>query len=134
MTVIGRVHRLAMGAFACLLCILCLVGCGQSPYSAVSGTVTFKGKPVPSGEIRLTPDSSQGNKGPMISMLIVDGKYQTPEDKGVIGGPYQVRIMGYGPGSSSDPTAGEVQLFDTQQQTADFPKGEDTVHDITIGE
>lgn len=114
---------------------LCLIGCEQSPYSNVSGAVTYKGQPVPNGEIRLTPDSNQGNVGPAVVAMIKDGTYATREGKGIVGGKYQVRIMGYKARiQSDDPTAPEFgpPLFKTQTQFAEFPPGEDCVHDIVL--
>lgn len=112
-----------------------ICGCSADPYSKVSGTVTFKGEPVPKGEIRFTPDSTQGNKGPSVTAIIRDGKYETPSEKGIVGGKYQLRIMGYGVAkATNDPTASEFgdSLFRTQHQSAEFPKGEDVEHDVVV--
>lgn len=121
----------------CLFVVsLSLSGCGEgSPYSNVSGTVTYQGQPVANGEIRMTPDSNQGNQGPAVVAIIKDGAYSTPEGKGVVGGIYQLRIMGFkGKIESEDPTAPEFggRLFKTQTQSAEFPKGEDCVHNIIV--
>lgn len=131
--VVFRFVAVVLAIVACLLS----VGCEQNPYSAVTGSVTYNGQPVPSGEVRLTPDSRSGNSGPAVVCMIRDGKYQTPEQKGVVGGAYQLRIMGYGPApETDDPTASDTgaPMFKTQTQAAEFPKGEDCVHDITIQE
>lgn len=113
-----------------------MIGCNGNALTNVSGTVTYQGTPVASGEIRLTPDSNAGNQGPAVVAMIRDGKYKTPKDKGVVGGAYQLRIMGYGAApKSDDPTASEFgdMLFETQHQTAEFPEGEEEyVHNITI--
>ena len=107
-------------------------GCGDDGVYKVSGSVNFKGKPVPSGEIRFTPD--KGNKGPMVLARIKEGKYETPKDKGVVGGAYQLRVTGYAAaGNSKDPSAPDFgkQLFKTYREEVDFPK-EDSEHNIEI--
>lgn len=110
---------------------LCL-GCGDSGLYRVSGTVTYKGQPVPSGEIRFTPH--QGNTGPMILAKIRDGSYETPKDKGVVGGPYQLQVKGYAKaGNSNDPTAPDfgTSLFGVYRENVEFPK-DDYEHDIVV--
>ena len=72
---------------AALLLSLFCVGCGDDGKYSVSGEVTYKGEPIPSGEIRFTPNN--GNKGPMVLVKIKDGHYETPADKGLVGGDYQ---------------------------------------------
>jgi hypothetical protein len=52
----------------------------------------------------------------------------------VVGGPYQLRVSGYGAaGNSKDPTAPDFgrPLFPTHRQSVDLPK-EDYEYDITI--
>ena len=44
-----------------------LAGCGGGPeFYTVSGTVTFRGAPLPAGEIRFAPDARRGNEGPAV--------------------------------------------------------------------
>ena len=64
-------------AFAALLP---LVGCGSDPdkpkLGKVSGTVTYNGKPIPSGSIIFTPAGAQGGKtGQSATGQIDNGKY-----------------------------------------------------------
>lgn len=116
-----------------LIALLSLsMGCADDGKFEVSGTVSFKGKPVPAGEIRFTPD--KGNKGPIVLARIKAGKYETPKDKGLVGGHYQLRISGYGAaGNSKDPTASDFgrPLFSTYREDVEFPK-EDFEHNIEI--
>lgn len=65
----------------------------------VRGTVTFDGKPVPSGTIYFEPDASQGNMGPVSVVPITDGRYDTVAAKvpGPLEGPLSIRIAGYPP-------------------------------------
>ena len=61
-----------------VLLVVLLLGCsgedGPQRYR-VSGTVTFKGAPVPIGVIQFPPDATQGNSGPPAFADIKDGKY-----------------------------------------------------------
>ena len=110
------------------------IGCGDDGKYAVSGTVTFKGEPVPAGEIRFTPDTSKGHKGPVVLARIKDGRYETPRDKGVLGGPYQLRVSGHGAaGNSKDPTAPDFgrPLFPIHRRSVELPEA-DYEFDIAI--
>ena len=75
-------------------------GCGGAgdtgpPRHSIQGAVTVDGTPVPAGEITFEPDGAKGNNGPMTIANIEDGRYQTPDDKGVVGGAYLVRVTAY---------------------------------------
>jgi hypothetical protein len=76
--------------------VLSQAGCqGERSYH-LSGAVTYKGKPVPTGHIVFEPDASAGNSGPPAYAKIKDGHYDTrlEEGKGTIGGPHIVTIHG----------------------------------------
>ncbi len=79
----------------------------------LSGMVTFQGEPVPQGQVRLTPDRSAGHVGPGSIAEIIDGKYRTPEGRGVVGGPYKVQILGYKtkPGATEETLFPHIPLF-----------------------
>jgi hypothetical protein len=97
-------------------------GCGKSGPErfAVSGAVTFKGAPVPGGQIIFEPDSAAGNSGPSGYADIVDGHYDTATDgKGTIGGPHVVRITGL---SGKPGEAGVQPLFKEYQSQKDLPR------------
>lgn len=113
-------------------------GCGDSTDGpkryALSGTVTYDGKPVPKGFITLEPDSAQGNSGPGGGADIVNGKYDTKTAMGFVGGPYKVRITG----TDGIPASIEGEelpdgkpLFLPFETTVDFPR-EATVRDFEI--
>jgi hypothetical protein len=108
------------------------IGCsGDDGKYAVSGAVTFKGESVPAGEIRFTPDTSKGHKGPVVLARIKEGRYETPRDKGVVGGPYQLRVSGYGAaGNSKDPTAPDFgrPLFPIHLRSVELPKEDHEYH------
>ncbi len=114
-----------------------LVGCGRdavpNPYQ-VSGTVSFAGQPVPKGFITFSPDTSLGNSGPGGGAAIVDGKYKTEPGKGIVGGAYVVRIVGYD-GVATAAEGEELQdgkpLFVPYQSTVEFP-AEDVTQDFEV--
>jgi hypothetical protein len=63
-----------------IVCVvpLFLTACGQpSNRFDLSGTVTFKGRPVPAGVIVINPDLSKGNDGPQGFAEIRDGRFDT---------------------------------------------------------
>jgi hypothetical protein len=76
---------------------LAATGCGPSGPKLVplSGSVTFKGEPVPAGYVIFTPPAGGGN---VRSIPIRNGRYDTAEmvgERGVHPGPNAVRITGY---------------------------------------
>jgi hypothetical protein len=114
-----------LGAAAILAGILALNGCnkgGARGYN-VSGTVTYKGQPIPVGSIVFEPDAGKGNSGPSGSAQIKDGKYDTslPGGKGTVGGPHLVRIIGLDGKPAGELTEG-TPLFPDYRTTIDLPK------------
>ncbi len=112
-------------------------GCGGSSGPQrydVSGTVTYEGKPVISGFVYFSPDVELGNKGPGGGAPIADGKFKTGVEKGVVGGPHVVRVVGL----DGVPAVVEGEklpdgkpLFMPYFMNVDFPKKDHTV-DITV--
>jgi hypothetical protein len=119
--------------------VVFLAGCGGSdegPARAdVSGTVTFKGQPLPIGKIIFEPDTSKGNSGPQAFADIKDGKYSTAEGgKGTVGGPHVIRINGWDGKPSNDvETLGKL-LFVDFTVNEDLPKDAATTKDIDVPE
>ncbi len=106
-------------------------GCGGDDKGVkrynVSGTVTFEGKPVPFGTIMFSPDSAKGNKGPQGIATIVDGKYDTANGRGIVGGPHQIAITGANEKGSGDENAPPVKsLFPEFKTEFNFPEEEST--------
>lgn len=97
--------RLPVGLL-CLALITTVAGCyGQEgpPRQRVSGTVTYRGQPVPIGVIQFAPDGSQGNIGAPGFAEIKDGAFDTDlSGKGVIGGPHILTIEAFS-GKDADP-------------------------------
>lgn len=82
-----RVASAALAAF-----VLGLAGCGGDPLQrqAVSGTVTFKGKPLATGSIEFFP--ADPGVGTGSGAPIGDGLFQIAKDKGLSPGNYKVRV------------------------------------------
>jgi hypothetical protein len=116
---------------AVLSCSLAL-GCGGDKSYRVSGTITFKGQPVPAGKIYFLPDGSKGNTGATGYANIKDGKYDTSATggKGVIGGPTIIAIEGIDPsGPPAKAESSEVTakvLFPRYETAAELPKAAST--------
>ncbi|WP_417385541.1 hypothetical protein [Gimesia sp.] len=82
-----------------VLIVLTVAGCsgqveGPQRYT-LSGTVTYAGKPVPEGEIIITPDSSTNNSGLGSYATIKDGHFETAPGKGVAAGDYHLSVTGF---------------------------------------
>lgn len=121
-------QRSGWAKLAWLLCVALLVGCGSGEeVYQLSGKITFKGKPVPSGFVIFEPDGAQGNQGAPGRAEIIDGQYDTRGERGhgIVGGPHRVRIVGMDGGSHGQ-TAGEIglpnPLFAEYTVTEDLPK------------
>jgi hypothetical protein len=115
-----------------VLLVVGLLGCGDSgiPRYRVSGAVTFNGQPVPAGEVVFQPDASQGNKGPGSVALIKSGRYETASGKGVIGGPYVIRIAGFNGVPVGDSSVG-TSLFPPYQTSINLAK-KDATQDFAV--
>lgn len=127
--------KLVLRGAACFL-LLMAVGCGGSGLTRyrVSGKVTYRGQPVPAGEVRFSPDHEKGNSGPATIAIIVDGAYTTPRGKGVVGGPHKILVTGYQKsGSEKDETAPDfgAAMFPEHESFVTLPE-ENTTHDIAI--
>lgn len=84
--------------FGLILTAAFTVGCNPAPKVAqISGTVTFKGQPVPAGYITFTPDVATGTLGQVVGFQIQNGKYDSKANvpPGLGSGSYKVRIGGF---------------------------------------
>lgn len=98
-----------------------LAGCGRKE-GELTGTVTFRGKPVPSGEIVLTGDEKRGNTTPGVMVEIKDGVFRTPTKRGHWGGAYVATITGF---------KGTEPLFGHYEVQFDLPEG-NTTYDFVV--
>lgn len=103
---------------------LSLVGCGGNDGPKryrVTGTITFKGEPVPVGYIQFIPEPP--SRGPEGFAEVLDGKFSTNNyGRGVIGGPHKVVIEGSSGGELNEDgerPMGE-KLFDNYETTHNF--------------
>jgi len=97
-------RRLCWTAFlACSLFTLALTlgGCGggSAPLQPVSGKVSYRGTPVPTGQIVFIPDASRGGSGPLaVGEIRADGTYtlKTGQAAGAAPGWYRITIASVG--------------------------------------
>ncbi|QDV59109.1 carboxypeptidase regulatory-like domain-containing protein [Rosistilla oblonga] len=86
---------------------LMISGCGPDTGGrvGVTGTVTFQGQPLDSGNIQFDAVDGSG----MTGAAITDGKYSVPAETGVIPGEYTVRVSKAGDDAAAPkPVAGEA--------------------------
>ena len=84
--------------FGLMLIVAFTAGCNPTPkVSQISGTVTFKGQPVPAGYVTFTPDVAAGTLGQVVGFQIKDGKYDSKANTppGLPPGSYKIRIGGF---------------------------------------
>ena len=101
------------------LCLSTFIGCGGSENSyegpqraAVSGAVTFEGKPIEMGSIRFIPIDSTMRP---VSGLIGQGTYSIEEGKGPNLGEYRVEILAMDVSEST----GEDEDADIEEEYSD---------------
>lgn len=89
-----------------LLLLIYTLGCGgtsdKPAQAAVSGTVTFDGKPLLAGTIRFVP--VDGTKGSKVSAQIIDGKFELQAELGPVVGDHRIEVEA--------PPAGELAMDD----------------------
>lgn len=85
----------------------CTGAAGDSlPRQAVSGTVTFEGKPLEKGTIQFMPTKQEGGVATVGAGEIVEGKYTIPRDLGPVPGGYRVIISAPSPNAAAAPSDG----------------------------
>lgn len=85
--------------------------------------MTYKGKPVPRGQITFEPDATAGNSGQPAFAKIVDGRYDTREEgQGSVGGPHTVQIHGRD-GIPRGELLNGMPLFRDYSTTVEISKG-----------
>ena len=125
----SRVPSCIVFSFALTLAIV--GGCQKSNgLTPVTGKVTFKGSPVPMGNVYIEPDASQGNKGPQCRSSIIKGVFTSRPEFGAVSGPVIVDVEGAEQRSDKEfPTP----LFPRYTFKTEIPKGKATL-DIVVPE
>jgi len=115
-----RSFRLAAVALACTTLF---AGCSnKEQLYDVSGTITYDGKPIPKGLIFFDPDTARGTPGTQGFANIEDGKFDTSvvgKGKGIRGGAYHIRILGFDGKSGPDAPFGKG-LFPEHETTKEL--------------
>ncbi|MEM2002130.1 MAG: hypothetical protein QXT77_05760 [Candidatus Methanomethylicaceae archaeon] len=117
-------------SLACLVSAsaLCIAGCGggkQVGTYDVWGEVKYRGEAIPAGTVTFQPDSSKGNQGPALSLVIENGRFDSRRTgRGHIGGPHRVRIAGFKAAEKAQEElfAGSEPLFPEWETQVDLPK------------
>ena len=121
--------RLALSLIAALS-LAAAMGCSGDdgpPRVGVRGTVTYRGQPLPSGDIRFVP--LPGTDTPQAGARIVDGRYAVAGG-GVPVGEFRVEILGY---RRSDGSAGPVDLNDAEAAFDQFlPANYNTASELRL--
>jgi len=109
------IHRICCRSFVAFMCGMPLSGCGGSAngYQAVSGAVTFQGKPVQDGAIQFCTDGAQ--RVVCGGAMIRDGKYQLPREHGLKPGSYLVKISSAQRIANPDKAQAEMNPFRTRE-------------------
>ncbi len=121
-------HRLigrGPGALALGAALVLLAGCSSKPEVAqVSGTVKFKGQPVPAGWISFTPEPG---KGTVRVCQIKDGVFDSSKESqpGIFPGKNVVRIAGFD-GVKVKFWGQGKQIFNPVDDEMDVPSGTTT--------
>jgi hypothetical protein len=115
------------GVLAAAVAAGLVAGCGggEQPRVRLSGEVKYDGRPIPYGDVLLTPDAARKNSGPQGIAQIRDGRYDTggADGKGYAGGPTIIRVTGFsGPGG---------KLLCEVEIPADLPRA-DATHNIDV--
>ncbi len=97
-------------AFLLLAAGACVCGCGPSGPErvAVTGTVTYQGKPIEQGSIRFVPTGE--TKGPATGTTIKQGKYEASAKGGVLVGTQRVEITAVAP--RKDPMGRDLAVME----------------------
>ena len=114
---------------AVALSLAIVSGCQKSNgLTPVTGKVTFKGSPVPMGNVYIEPDASQGNKGPQCRSSIIKGVFTSRPEFGAVSGPVIVDVEGSEQRAEKEfPTP----LFPRYTFKTEIPKGKATL-DIVV--
>ena len=113
------------------LALVSVSGCQKSNgLTPVTGRVTWRGSPVPMGNVSIEPDASQGNKGPQCRSSIINGVFTSRPEFGAVSGPVIVDVEGL---ENRPDREFPVPLFPRYTFKTEIPKGKATL-DIVVPE
>lgn len=98
-------------------------GCSRHPDPVhVSGTVTFRGKPVPKGIVFIHPNQQKGNSGPYGVAMIKNGRFDTSQQggSGAMPGFVKIAVGGYDESGKSEDFSDATPLFNPYQIEAEI--------------
>ena len=129
MTTNRRFAARAIGPCLLVLLLLPAAGCGSGEkLYDVSGTAKFDGRPIPAGNIFFDPDPTRGGAGTQGFANINNGKYTTAVNgRGVRGGAYVIRILGYDGKSANEAPLGQP-IFNEHEEKRDLPAADSEVN------
>lgn len=119
--------------FLVLILGLSLNGCSNQPaLTEISGTVTFKGQPIPAGDVSFTPDATIPG-GQLRMYFVKDGKYNSAEKagQGLLPGKYKVRINGYD-GKQIPMYFNGKQIFNAYELEMEIAGGGTVTQDLVV--
>ncbi len=127
----SRTWRVPVFIVVAVLALATSVGCQKSNgLTPVSGRVTWKGNPVPMGDVYIEPDASQGNTGPQCRSSIIKGVFTSRPEFGSVTGPVIVDVEGL---ENRPDREFPVPLFPRYTFKTEIPKGKATL-DIVVPE
>lgn len=110
--------------------LVAFAGCQKKDDSRIdiSGKVTWKGQPVPTGQLFFSPDVSKGNSGAQGMAEIKNGQFDTRFDKGrpTVLGAITVTVHGFdGVGTPEDGASGKRMFMPYEMAIEVSPDSEE---------
>jgi hypothetical protein len=104
------------------------VGCGPAGPTTypISGTVKYKGQPVPAGNLHFDPDPRTNAKGVPLTLSITNGAYASAPGQGLLPGDYLVRVQAFDGKTANEAPLGEA-LCPEQTRPHTQPAGSTTL-------
>jgi hypothetical protein len=129
-------NRIRLSTCSVLLAISIpmMCGCGDARRQRFEGTVTFEGRPIENGYIRLIPQ--QGTPGPTAGANIENGRFSIAAEGGPFAGTFRVEItaMRAGKRKALDPETNQLTAVPQQYIPAKFNSKSELVATIVEGQ
>ena len=125
----------AASTLAVAACLAIVAGCGNPNVERqhIQGKVTFRGKPVTTGQILFNPVETEGKGGARGGARIVDGHFDTSGERGLAApvGQVTVLVTGFSVGEEDSEAGPGDPLFKTYKTTLEVT-GETTTFDVDV--